>query len=58
MQQLITSAQDTQCLRRFPNSWIAASLDTTTNFTSALSKSYKTLTSNVVPASLAVPSSQ
>ncbi|CAL5224395.1 g7076 [Coccomyxa viridis] len=45
-------------LGSFPNSWIAATLNTTTNFTSALAKSYKTLTSDVVPASLAVPPSQ
>ena len=45
-------------MHRFPNSWIAATLNTTTNFTATLAKSYKTLTSNVVPASLAVPPSQ
>ena len=55
---LQAGAHDVQCMRRFPNSWIAATLNTTTNFTSALAKSYKTLTSDVVPASLAVPPSQ
>ncbi|CAK0733662.1 hypothetical protein CVIRNUC_000312 [Coccomyxa viridis] len=45
-------------LGSFPNSWIAATLNTTTNFTSGLAKKYKMLTSNIMPASLAVPSSQ
>ena len=51
-------AHELQCMHRFPDSWIAATLNTTTNFTSGLAKSYKTLTNNIVPASLAVPSSQ
>ena len=45
-------------MHRFPDSWIAATLNTTTNFTSGLAKNYQTLTNNIVPASLAVPSSQ
>ncbi|KAK9903301.1 hypothetical protein WJX75_002290 [Coccomyxa subellipsoidea] len=45
-------------LGSFPDSWIAATLNTTTNFTDGLAKSYKTLTSNVVPASLAVSNSK
>lgn len=51
-------AHELQCMHRFPDSWIAATLNTTTNFTSGLAKSYKTLTNNIMPASLAVPSSQ
>ena len=55
---LLVYAHELQCMHRFPDSWIAATLNTTTNFTSGLAKSYKTLTNNIVPASLAVPSSQ
>ena len=51
-------AETVPCMRRFPNSWIAAALNTSTNFTSALARSYRTLTSDVVPASLTVPPSQ
>jgi hypothetical protein len=55
---LLVYAHELQCMHRFPDSWIAATLNTTTNFTDGLAKSYKTLTSNVVPASLAVSNSK